>query len=660
MPEENNRIEEKLDKLIEATRSISDKVSGLEKRVDKIEKRSPEKAFMYSDVPPKPAYDKPLVAYKEASPTAPGEAVRSGAAAAPVKNAIFNSGKQKIKAENFESEIGIKWLGRIGILALIFGVSFFLKYAFDNDWIGETGRVAIGLVAGLALLVAGDRLRGKYASYAQILTGGGVAILYLSIYSAFAYYHLIDQLPAFAVMAFITFAGAFLAINYGSAGLAVLSISGGFLTPMLLSTGVNNQLGLFIYITLLNLGILAISFFRNWKALNLLGFTGTILLYSGWAAGYYTSDQLLITEIFLTLWFIIYAVATISHNILAKKNTDQADMALIVLNALAYFLISYSLLSGSYSDFMGFFAVLMAFVYFVFAYISYQFNPEDKNLALFMPAFSIFFLTIAAPIQFDGHWVTISWAIESMALIWISYNLKRPEMGKYAWAIFIIVLARLIFVDMQIDDIGAYAIIFNARVLTFAIGIISVAVFYRLYSFYDEKSKARENSVKVKLLFIANFLAILILSAEVQAFFSKQSQTIPFPPYPICQESTYEQGLGNRENPYCQQRYEEYDRVQQEVMAKRRSIESKASSSLSVLWGFYAIILLAFGIARKSRPLRLMGIGLLGITIFKLFFYDLWSLGTLYKIISSITMGVILLAASFAYSKYKDKIKEII
>lgn len=654
MPEEKSRDEEKLNQIIKAIDGISNRIDAMEQRLDKIDKTGQVSNPVFSNLPRPAAHIMEAMRAKEGKDR---------------KNFTGGSGSRKAEAisivkpnenKNLESEIGLKWLGRIGILALIFGVSFFLKYAFENDWVGEAGRVAMGIISGLALIVLGDYFRKKYAEYSQTLTGGGIGILYLSVYAGFAYYYLIGQVSAFAAMCIITFFGAFLAINYESVILAALAIIGGFLTPALVSTGANNQLILFIYLTLLNLGILAISFYRNWRVLNIIGLAATVCVFLGWYARYYSVSQLFLTEIFLALWFVIYAIATLSHNILNKNLANKTDTVLMALNALNYFGLSYFLLVHSYGDFMGFFAVMMAVFYFGLAYASHNLNSEDKYLTLFLPALSIFFLTIAAPIQFDGNLVTIVWGIEAVVLFWMGFNLNNFTLRRYAWIIFALVFFRLIFIDSAVVSLEEYTVILNWRFAAFIIGTVSAFVIYHLYS--SSKLALRPEEVKGKaiMMFVANLLLLWVLSSEVSTYFDKQSY-VDYQRYsPVCNRGSYEPGRGYVQDYYCEKKFQEYEaKMAQSVVAKKAANNSK-NMVLTILWAAYAITLLVVGIAKKNSLLRHMGIGLFGVVIVKLFLYDLWSLGQQYRIVSSLTLGAILLLASFAYNKYKEKIKEII
>lgn len=654
MSQDNDPIKKQLDEMSEVVVLLAEKVSSLEQRMNKEEKIKKGSSFSV-DAPALPETEREVPLAKPQESVKPKDPFDSESEVD--SDVEKKSTEETQEKESLETEIGSKWLGRIGVLALIFGVAFFLKYAFENDWIGETGRVAIGIISGMVLIYLGDFLRKKYNAYAATLTGGGIAVLYLSIYASFAYYQLVGQIPAFFAMMIITAMGAFLAVRYEQISLAILSILGGFLTPLLISTSTNNQIELFCYITVLNLGILGISYYRNWQKLNLFGFIATIFLYLSWFVHHYDKSQLFLTETFLTFWFVIYAVAVVSHNVLHKKRADISDLALIVLNALVYFGISYTLLSKDYGNYLGFFAILMAVIYFVFAYVSYQLNPEDKKLALFFPGLSIFFLTIAAPIQFDGVWVTIAWALEAVVLVRGGFYLKNYAIRRFAWVLLGIVAFRLIFIDSHETVLATdYIVIFNKRFLTFMVGVISFSVVYYLYSRYKDLLKGKEVKAVAIALLLMNFLFLWNLSAEVSVYFDNKIETqITRAVYPSCLTRR-----GHIESVRCNQEQEEYHSLQQLNSEKIKKIQEVESTSITILWALYAIILLAFGIRGKNRLLRLMGIGLLGVVIAKLFLYDLWGMGGIYRIVSSVTLGVILLLVSFVYNKYKEKIKEII
>ncbi|MBM2841453.1 MAG: putative rane protein, partial [Bacteroidetes bacterium] len=181
------------------------------------------------------------------------------AVAHPTVTPVHAQAKPSRTREEWEALIGGKLLNRIGALALIIGVGFFLKYAFDNEWITETMRVVIGFLIGALLLVVAMRAdKKKFEVFAQGLVGSGIAVLYLSVFASFSFYRLVPQVVAFMMMSAVTVLAFLQAFKYDSLAVSLLGLVGGFLTPFLLSTGEANEVGLFTYIALLDAGIFAV------------------------------------------------------------------------------------------------------------------------------------------------------------------------------------------------------------------------------------------------------------------------------------------------------------------------------------------------------------------------------------------------------------------
>lgn len=187
-----------------------------------------------------------------------------------------------LAGRDWEWLLGGNWLARIGVAALVIGVGFFLQLAFANNWIGSTGRVALGLVGGVAFLGAGEYWQRKYPIWAQPVTGGGIAILYLSIFAAFSLYQLIPPLPALGLFFLVTVTAAGLALRYEAVAIAVLGILGGFLTPVMLREQLPDSRLLLAYVLVLDLGVLGLATFRNWRWFTLLGLLGSLGLFGFW------------------------------------------------------------------------------------------------------------------------------------------------------------------------------------------------------------------------------------------------------------------------------------------------------------------------------------------------------------------------------------------
>ena len=528
--------------------------------------------------------------------------------------------------ESLESKIGGNLLNKVGMAAIILGMAYFLKYAIDNEWIGEAGRVMIGVLTGLGFVAWGESLhRKEMRGYAVTILGGGVAILYFSIFAAFSFYHLLDQIPALLLMVLITAATVVMSVRYDSKTIAIFATVGGFLTPALLSTGKDNQNGLFTYILLLDLGVLTLAYFKNWRVLNLLAFFLTQLIFVGWNLNFYNSTKLWRTEFWLTIFFLLFAVMSFLYNITHQQKTTFRDLSLITLNGGCYFLWTYGLLESRYSDYLGFYAVLMAAVYVALGSVAYRRAQTDSYLFLVFLGLGLTCLTVAIPIQLKQNWITVGWSVEAAVLTWVGFHLDSGKTRRAALLIVVMVVFRLLFLDSSFTSAFSddFTFLFNKRGMAFLAGIASLFAMAYLYHRNREKLEDLERWLTGGLFIGANLLVLFFLTTEISGSF----------------EAAY-------------YRASDYQ--------LKRDIRSRMQLSISALWGFYSIVLVTVGILRRVQPLRLLAILLFAATILKVFFVDLGEMEKIYRIIASIGLGVILLAVSMMYQRYRTQINEFV
>lgn len=246
--------------------------------------------------------------------------------------------------QSIESVIGSQWLLYVGVIAIVVGVAYFEKLAFENHWVSETARVIQGGLAGLALIYTGIRfVRAGYAAYGQMISGCGTAILYVSIYAAFNFYHLLDQPIAFALMVAVTAGTAVMADRQRSQGLAVLAVGGGFATPFMLPGTTDAQIALFGYDTVLIAGTVALSTRRDWPLLDVISYVFTLLTVAVWSDRFYLPQKFLRTEIFLTIFCAMFLAIVYAHR---RSTSAGVAVARLVLwtAAPAYYLVSLAVL----------------------------------------------------------------------------------------------------------------------------------------------------------------------------------------------------------------------------------------------------------------------------------------------------------------------------
>jgi uncharacterized membrane protein len=280
----------------------------------------------------------------------PAEPIRPIEPDLPPKGGSYSDGEKSEPArpaaqpESLETRIGAQWLLYIGVTAIVIGVAYFEKLAIDNNWLGETARVVQGAVLGLVLTYAGLRfVRAGYAVYGQMIAGGGAAILYLSTYAAFNFYHLIDRPVAFALMVSITGTVAWLADRLGSQGLALFAVGGGFATPFMLSGTTDAQVALFGYTAVLIGAALLLSRRHDWHTLNVVSYLSTLLTVAAWADRFYASDKYLLTVLFLTLFCAMF-VYILGQSRKSVGFTGRAARLILWTAPAAYYLASWLIL----------------------------------------------------------------------------------------------------------------------------------------------------------------------------------------------------------------------------------------------------------------------------------------------------------------------------
>lgn len=441
------------------------------------------------------------------------------------------------KNPDIEKFIGENLINKIGIVILVLGIGYLVKYAIDKNWINEIGRVAIGIFSATILIGLAHKLRKGYKAFSSVLIGGGLAILYFTIALAFhteGYPLYQQQTITFIILVLITIFAVFLAITYNRIEIAILAILGGFGSPFMVSTGEGNYIILFSYLIILNVGMLVLSYFKRWRLVNIVSFALTVLLFGSWLANEMFNDSHIKfagAMVFATIFYVIFFLMNIIYNLKNKTNFKAADIVILISNTFSYF--SFAMIMLHYiSDgiYKGLFTVLLATFNFAFAYYVHKTNKADKNLFFLLLALVFTFITLAIPIQLNGNYITMFWAAESVLLLWLSQKSGFKQM-KIGSVIVLVLMAFSIMMDwddayntygfMDDDYIKKYNLIFNKMFITSL--LVSLSLIVTSFLLKKETNKNWFLPIKEYRLFI-NFLALIslyiggLLEVNYQAF----------------------------------------------------------------------------------------------------------------------------------------------
>ena len=505
------------------------------------------------------------------------------------------------------------WFARIGGLAILIGIAFFLALAFDNHWIEATGQIVIGISVGLLFLVSGEYWQNQYRTWAQSVSGTGIAILYASIYAAFGIHELIDAYLAFALLIVITLATAGLSLRYHALPLAVLAVIGGLVTPLFLNRDLPELHLMLAYILILDLGVLILATLRNWRWLTLVAAIGSY----GLIGTYIDHDNGLsipLLQTGLSLIFLIFVGATTLFHLIWRKVPEYTDLGLITLNAAIYFALTVGLLEENYFAWLPLISLSLVALYGLIAYASIRRGGVSNRTTIFLLLSALTFLAITIPIQFDGKWVTIALAVKAASLIYAGFYLNYKQVRIFGLALLPIVAFRLIAYETFTEP-ETFTLLVNSRVLTFMVSIVCIYLSSYFYLRYGSDSKTWEDTVLPILSATASFFSLWIISAEAIRYFDNTSFA----------ENT-------RENAKL--------------------------LSLSLLWAIYAVIGLTIGGLIHSKRIRLGALTILTIAVLKLFLIDSLQLDREYSVVAFISLGLLLITIGFFYQKHQSAIKE--
>ncbi len=335
---------------------------------------------------------------------------------------------------------------RVGLLVLFFGVAFLYRYGVERGAIPVEWNFILVALAAIGVLFWGWRLRDSRPGFSLLVQGGAIGVLYLTVFSAARLYHLLPMELAFFLMVGLVLLSTALALLQESMALAVAGAAGGFLAPILASTGEGSHVVLFGYYALLDLGIAAIAWHRAWRPLNLLGFVFTLVIGALWGQRYYRPEYFATTEPFLLLFFLIFSLVGVLYAFRQPPRLrGYIDSALIFGTPLTAFTLQWSLVRDlEYGAALS--ALALALYYTGLARWLWRRTRQDPALRPLTEAFlalAVAFATLAIPLALSGRWTSVAWVLEGAAMVWV--GLRQQRLLATAAGLLLQVLAGLAF-----------------------------------------------------------------------------------------------------------------------------------------------------------------------------------------------------------------------
>lgn len=394
----------------------------------------------------------------------------------------------------------------IGIFTLVLGIGYFVKYAIDKNWIGETSRAGIGFITGIAILGIGHFLRKNYVTFSSIIMGGGISVLYFTTTIAFREYHIFSQNTGFLITCLITIASIAMSYYYKSEILIIFSLFGGFLAPLMISTGQSNYLFLFTYLSVLNVGMLTIAYLKQWKSIGWISFMFTSIYLFFWTT---ENPESTTVPFYVITYLIFYAFAL--QNYFKQNLLQQLDILMLIF-------INFSAVAGLVYIFnelqlfpASVFAVIFAFINTIGWFREHKKKEFGINYSVFT-SIIISLVTLAFALELKTHLITSIWAIEATVLLYIWKKTDRRVFKIFFYILFPLVIISQMLTWTKYLDADSLSIIFNPVFATSLVVIGSCFVNLMLLKKDSDEEKSElefyENAFKI-LCFAVIYFSVL-------------------------------------------------------------------------------------------------------------------------------------------------------
>lgn len=457
------------------------------------------------------------------------------------------------KGTNFEKIIGENLINKLGIAITIIGVAIGAKYSIDNNLINPLTRIILGYMLGLSLLGVGMKLKQNYHNFSAVLVSGAIAIMYFITFAAYSFYGLFGVEVAFGLMLLFTVFAVVTAIHYDKQVVAHIGLVGAYAVPFLLSEGSGKVVILFTYMAIINLGILVLAFRKYWKALYYVSFGLTWMIFASWYnLNYMHSQHFGLAFLFLTVFFAIFYSVFLAYKLVRKECFDAFDIILLSTNSFIFYGLGYSLLSidATYNQLLGLFTLGNGLIHFVVTMAIYRMKLADRGLFYFVAGLVLVFITMAIPVQLDGHWVTMIWAFEAALLFWIGRTKNVSAYEYMSYPLMILAIGSLgedwsQYRVLSTDTVNSFMPFFNIYFLTAALVIVAfIFIFYIHFKYKNAQPLLGLQSWnQVLTVFLSLSLVMLIyysIQLEIDTYWQRaydasivQDKTDPDNSYPV-------------------------------------------------------------------------------------------------------------------------------
>jgi uncharacterized membrane protein len=398
----------------------------------------------------------------------------------------------KVSTGSFENFIGLRVIHFIGIIVLVTGLSIGIKYAIDKELISELARILLAYAAGLVLYILSYRLKSKYALFSAILFSGGAATLYFTTYGAFVYYNMIPFGLAFGIMIALTIFTVYNALLYNRQEIALLGLVGAYAIPFLISKNQENARLFFLYISLINFGILFLGMKKTWPLVTRLAQHITWFLFIGWAALGRAENNESTAFVFMSLFFLMFLFTGASERIRLNHSISISNVYQLVLNSLSLYLAAILTWGKDWKETdLAWITLVLSAIAAVQAFFFY-YKYKDEKTQLYMGSLAFLFFLAFIAFQWEGLVVTFLWLLIAIIIFILGLVKKWRTVRISSIVLFGLTLFKIVVSDAltftTVQKVISY--------ISLGVLLLFVSYFYQRYRQYlfDEKDNEQHSA----------------------------------------------------------------------------------------------------------------------------------------------------------------------
>ena len=531
---------QKLLKLLEKTDSYINEINALKKEIQDIQEVKEEITPEVKTPEPLLPYYKPVILKKEEQQPVKPQAVQQipTPVVQPKQQPLNIKKAHTAKNVNVEKYIGENLINKIGIGILVLGIAFFVKYAIDKNWINEVARMWIGILCGFILCGLAYWMRTKYKAFSSVLTGGGISVFYFTFFIAFREYAIISQATAFILMIITTAFTVFLSVWYGRRELAIIAIIGGFASPLMVSTGLGNYIVFFTYLFILNVGMMALAYLKKWNEINIISYIFTVMFYGSWLIVRVIlkeTDPYIGALFFGTLFYLLFFATNIINAFRAERKFGVFEIMMLASNTFLYYVAGMIILNKFYSyNFLGLFTALIGIFNLGFSLVLFRNKSVSSILRYFLVGFGVGFVSLIAPVQLHGNYITLFWAIEFVLLFWLSEKSGLALLKIFSFSVLFVLLWSILLDWVKYYGYQSHVllpVVFNKAFLTGMFVSASVYVNIFLINYFKQENVLKGFSSKmyrVILDFILTVVLFIVLLLELVNGLNQSGRELSF------------------------------------------------------------------------------------------------------------------------------------